>query len=97
VPYLLNVESRKAIPLMPLFFWSQIEGHHAHEHGHCFAFDLPERDGITFSYKALGIPHAEKVSSSHRLSRLAAELTNLRMEDGQLNAIELSHIELMEE
>ena len=97
VPFLLNIGSRKAIPLMPLFFWSQIEGRHAHEHGYCFAFDSPERDGTTFSYKALGIPHAEKVSGSHRFHRLATELTNLRVDDGQINAIELSHIELREE
>lgn len=97
VPFLLNVESRKAISLMPLFFWSQIEGHHVHEHGYCFAYDLPEREGTTFSYKALGIPHAEKVSDTHRLARLAVEISNLRVDDGQIKAIELSQIEVRED
>lgn len=98
MPYLLNLESRKAISLKPLLFWKQIDGHHSYDHGHCFLFDLPERDGSTFSFKAVGIRHAERISiTDDRVGALARELSNLRHDDGQQDAIQLTHIDMMEE
>jgi len=96
VPYLLHLESCKAIPLRPLFHWHQIEGHHSQEHGHCFVYDRPERDGSSFSYKAVGIPYAEKISLEHRLAPLTTEIKKLREDDGLISAVEITNIALRE-
>jgi hypothetical protein len=97
MPYLLDLESRKALALKPLFFWKQVEGQYSHDHGSCFLFDLPAKDGSEFSFKAVGIPHAEKITPGTGFGALATELKNLLSEDGQLEAIQLTEIKVEED
>ena len=97
MPYLLDLESRRALALKPLLFWKQVEGQYSHNHGSCFLFDLAAKDGSEFSFKAVGIPHAEKITPGARLGALARELNSLLSDDGQLEAIQLTEIKVEED
>lgn len=97
MPYLLDAKFCRAIPLKPLFLWMQIPGQHSLAHGYCFLYDLPSRDDSTVTYKAVGQPYAHNLKPTDPLGPMVGEIKSLRQEDGPMDSIQLTQIELKEE
>jgi molecular chaperone DnaK (HSP70) len=89
VAYLVNFESRQALPLQPLLVWYPCGQHPDNEH--CYLYDRAEsRKKLTeaFSYKAVGYPCNFIVSASHEeLGPLVGELSSYLNSDPELELI----------
>ena len=93
MPYLMIPEANIAVPLSPMIFWWQDPRAQYLDHGCCYLFDGERKSNLGFSFKTVGRPEQLTVTSDHNdLSDLFQQLSSERLQDGDIEAIEIKVI-----
>lgn len=91
VPFLLFPAEGTAIPLDPLIFWDHCQKHPDLD-GHCFIYDIYDRDRAAFSYKAVAYKCSCLVSPDGAYDGLAKRLIDMRIEDRHIETLPMGEI-----
>lgn len=88
MPYLLLQDSNTAVPLSPMIFWWQDPKAPIFDHGCCYMFDSPTKDGSGFSFKTVGRNDQLTVLPDHdELGSLVKLVKAEREQDGPIETV----------